>query len=265
MKLLKYALSPEVTAFSTMREGGFSTGEYASFNANAFCGDDPVSVDRNRLLLASELHIPKENLIFTHQIHSTRIRAIGADFLHLSPAERSNQLGGVDALMTDQRNVCLCISTADCVPIIIYDHVKHIAACTHAGWRGSMQYIALKTIEAMKQTYHSDPSNCTAVIGPSISLLSFEVGDEVYSAFSDAGFDMSRIARRYFTTDSTEEEKWHIDLWECNRLQLIEAGVKEENIHVSGICTYLNADQYFSARKLGVKTGRITSGIIIKS
>ena len=95
-----------------------------------------------------------------------------------------------------------------------------------------------------------------AAIGPGISLQSFEVGDEVYQAFQDARFDMNVISRRY--------SKWHIDLWEANRIQLISAGVNPDNIEVSGICTYTANEDFFSARRLGINSGRIISGIILK-
>jgi len=112
-----------------------------------------------------------------------------------------------------------------------------------------------KTLEVMKSQYGTDGKDVIACIGPSISLESFEVGDEVYSAFAEAGFDMFRIARRY--------EKWHLDLWEANRLQLLTHGVLPENIEVVGICTYQQHKDFFSARRLGIKSGRILSGIQI--
>ena len=81
------------------------------------------------------------------------------------------------------------------------------------------------------------------------------MGDEVYDAFREAGFPMDRIARRY--------TKWHIDLPECNRLQMIGLGLREENIQLSGICTYDSCDHYFSARRLGINSGRLYTGIVI--
>ena len=91
----------------------------------------------------------------------------------------------------------------------------------------------------MASLYGTEGKDVIACIGPSISLESFEVGDEVYTAIQEAGFDMSRIAKRY--------EKWHLDLWEANRLLLLVKGVLPENIEVSGICTYQNHGDFFSA------------------
>ena len=130
-----------------------------------------------------------------------------------------------------------------------------MVAAIHAGWRGTVGRIVEKTIHVMKDIYHTDEKDIIACIGPGISLESFEVGDEVYQAFEEAGFDMSLIARKY--------AKWHIDLWEANRLQLLGLGVKEEHIEVAGICTYRAYESFFSARRMGIRSGRILSGIML--
>ena len=112
----------------------------------------------------------------------------------------------------------------------------------------------------MKERYGCSTTDIKAIIAPGISLDSFEIGEEVYLEFANAGFNMERIAKRY---PAQQGEKWHIDLWEANRLQLIEAGVKEENIQVAGVCTYKNHNEFFSARRLGIQSGRIFNGIML--
>ena len=153
------------------------------------------------------------------------------------------------------KDFCLCVSTADCVPVLLYDKEKQVIAAVHAGWRGTVGRIVEKTIEVMRIQYGTEGKDLVACIGPSISLESFEVGDEVYAAFEEAGFDMARIARRY--------EKWHLDLWEANRMQLLANGVLPEHIEVAGICTFQCYEDFFSARRLGIKSGRILSGIML--
>jgi copper oxidase (laccase) domain-containing protein len=113
----------------------------------------------------------------------------------------------------------------------------------------------------MKRVYGSCAGDIDAIIGPGISLESFEVGDEVYNEFAKAGFPMESIARRYPTTNGGM--KWHIDLWEANRLQLMECGIDEKSIKVAGICTYKNHAEFFSARRLGINSGRIFNGIML--
>jgi YfiH family protein len=191
-----------------------------------------------------------------HQVHRADVACIDASFFTLTYAERKAKLEGIDAVMTNLQGVCIGVSTADCIPILLFDQQKQVVAAVHAGWRGTVQRIAKKAVEVMEATYGSSPSDLLAQIGPGIHLESFEVGDEVYQAFENAGFDMNSISKKY--------EKWHIDLPECNRLQLISAGVPETQISVSPVCTYMQSDTYFSARRLGIESGRIFTGIILR-
>ncbi len=158
--------------------------------------------------------------------------------------------------MTDMKGLCIGVSTADCIPVLLYDEAHHATCAIHAGWRGTVKRIVKKAIASMQAAYGTLPQQLKAQIGPGIHLDSFEVGDEVYEAFSNEDFDMPSISMR--------KEKWHIDLPECNRLQLIKAGVTSQNIKVSSVCTYQQVNDYFSARRLGIKSGRIFTGIILK-
>ena len=88
--------------------------------------------------------------------------------------------------MTNESNVCIGVSTADCIPILLYDTEHHAAAAIHAGWRGTVKHIVMKTIKEMGVVFNSVPQNLKAVIGPGISLDNFEVGDEVYEKFANA-------------------------------------------------------------------------------
>jgi hypothetical protein len=156
-----------------------------------------------------------------------------------------------DAVITDKPGLCVCVKTADCIPILLYDTRKRIVAAVHAGWRGTVSRIVQKTIELMKP---ESPSDLHAIIGPGISLQQFEVGDEVYEAFKQAGFPMERIAKKF--------DRWHIDLWEANRFLLEEQGV--EDIFIEGTCTR-TSENFYSARRETINTGRNFNGIFINS
>ena len=251
-----YNLSQSVTVFSTTRHGGFSQGAYGEFNINRYCGDDEECVNRNLEALGRTLGISPNAIIMPHQTHGNEVRQIAKDFLPLPETVKSMVLEGVDALTTDVRNVCIGVSTADCIPVILYDPEHNAAAAVHAGWRGTVRRIVQKAVGAMRMAYASRSEELQAVIGPGISLDAFEVGDEVYSEFAEAGFDMEAISRR--------EDKWHIDLKECNRRQLCASGIADRNIAVSPVCTYAGCADYFSARRLGTASGRIFTGIMLK-
>lgn len=256
-QLTYYDLGERVTAFSTTRHGGASKGLYGELNLNSYCGDEPQDVEKNRAALCHLLNIPTEgSLIIPHQVHATETRIIDNHLLQLPTEERQQLLEGVDAVMTNVEDVCIGVSTADCIPILLYDPIHHCAAAIHAGWRGTVKRIAEKTALLMAETYHSEFAQIKAVIGPGISLKNFEVGNEVYDAFAEASFPMEKIA--------TRQEKWHIDLPMCNRLQLEQLGIPKESIYDSGICTFSNHNDYFSARRLGISSGRIYTGIILR-
>ena len=117
----------------------------------------------------------------------------------------------------------------------------------------------------MTAVYGTRPADLVAQIGPGIHLDSFEVGDEVYDAFAHEGFPMESISKKYPVNNGGSKSKWHLDLPECNRQQLLSAGVPGERITVSPICTYQQSDRFFSARRLGINSGRIFTGIVITS
>jgi hypothetical protein len=281
---------PDIVCFSTTRQGGVGTGNYSSFNCTHYCGDNPDAVRRNREILLS--HLPEgTRLVIPHQTHGTEVAVVdeallGAEVADAAAVEAdavgavadgveaavavdgvdgveaavcTANLEGVDALVTNLRGVCLCISTADCVPVLLYDRHLKVIGAAHAGWRGTLARIVEKTLHRMTEQYGSRPQDIRACIGPSISLLAFEVGNEVYEAFRADGYDMKLISQLNPTTG-----KHHIDLWEINRQQLISCGVPKKNIELSGMCTYLNPEILFSARRLGVKSGRILTGIMVK-
>lgn len=270
MRLHEYLLGDNVRAFSTMRGEGVGKGNYASFNINRYCGDSEENIERNLDILADTLKIAPQRILYPRQVHGTVYKRITEDCLSLPPYERQSMIDGSDALITDVRNVCIGVSTADCIPILLYDPEHHCVAAIHAGWRGTVKRMAQIVVAAMYDNFASRPEMLRAVIGPGISLEAFEVGDEVYSEFSKERFPMKEIARRFplmHTTTNSESQtimKWHIDLPACNRLQLIESGIPDANIHSSGICTYASCDTFFSARRLGTASGRIFTGIILK-
>ena len=250
-QMLEYGiLKPysNIFGFSTTRHGGCGEGAYATFNCTHYCGDSPEHVKANLESLAALLPERPRVIVVPRQTHTTNVRVI-------TDVPTSEELQDVDAVVTHLKDFCLCVSTADCVPVLLYDKEKQVIAAIHAGWRGTVGRIVEKTIEVMRIQYGTEGKDLVACIGPSISLESFEVGDEVYAAFEEAGFDMARIARRY--------EKWHLDLWEANRVQLLANGVLPEHIEVAGICTFQCYEDFFSARRLGIKSGRILSGIML--
>ena len=257
MKILEYNTDHNIRAFSTLR--GKGSDNYAEFNITHYCGDAPKHVAECREKLCKKLDIEDKSLILPRQTHGNKVFCIEKEFTSLCKERQSELLQGIDAIITDVPRTCIGVSTADCIPILLYDSTKGVVAAVHAGWRGTVARILNNCITEMICRYRCKAEEIKAIIAPGISMDSFEVGDEVYEEFAKTGFPMNEIARRY---PSGQGEKWHIDLWEANRLQMINAGIKEENITMCGICTYKHHHDFFSARRLGINSGRIFNGII---
>ena len=196
-----------------------------------------------------------------HQVHGCEIREV------LRPDTTRDELEGVDALVTNVPGVAISVRTADCIPVLLYDPVHKAVAAVHAGWRGTVQHISLKVIDRMRELYGTQASNLLAVIGPGIGPDSFQVGQEVADAFAAAGFPMEKILSdrgpKKPSVKNPMNGGLHLDLWEANRWLLIMSGVLADNIQISGICTYLNNDLFYSARREGIKCNRMITSIMM--
>ncbi len=197
-----------------------------------------------------------------HQVHGCEIREV------TDPMTTRTQLEGVDALITNVPGVAISVRTADCIPVLLYDAVHKAVAAVHAGWRGTVQRISQKVIVEMQCKYGTSAADLKALIGPGIGPDSFQVGPEVADEFLKSGFPMGELLKDCGPKNPTDENPMngglHIDLWKANQWLLEETGVQPANIQVAGICTYQNNDRFFSARREGIKCGRIINVIKIE-
>jgi len=247
--------SEKIAHFSSTRIGGISTGVFESLNLGEYTDDVPTNITRNRELLASELGIPSTHIFNAHQVHGIAVKFVDEALIELSLEDRKSALQGFDAFICDLPSICITVTTADCVPILLFDPINKAVGAIHSGWRSTLHNIVKETIHAMHQKFDTQASDLVAAIGPCISQKVYEVGEEVYSEFSVKGFDMDA------TFLSKQKGKYLFDIREAVRLQLVEIGVSD--IAVSPYCTFTNDELFFSARKLGTKSGRMLSGILI--
>jgi YfiH family protein len=156
-----------------------------------------------------------------------------------------------DAAVTRLRGVMLGVQTADCVPILICDVSGTVVAAIHAGWRGTAAGIAATTVLRLGMKYSTAPKDLIASIGPHIGVCCYEVGDDVVAAVANSSvFEHRR-----------DWAKPHLNLANANRQQLIKAGMSEERIEVSALCTRCRADLFYSFRREATKTGHMLSVI----
>lgn len=247
----------DIAHFCTTRQGGVSVGNYASFNISPFSGDEPECYKQNLEILSKCIDVEVDNIILPYQTHGTEVRIVDKAFMEMTTDQKANYLNGVDALITNEHLICIGVTTADCVPLTFYDPVKRVVAVAHAGWRGTCAKIVSKTIVLMHAKFDCKPADLHVVIGPSISGSAYNVGQELYADFNEAGFPCNEIFHK-------RHDNLYLDLWKANEWLLINEGVSPMQIEVSGICTYTHHDEFFSARRLGIKSGRMLSGIFIK-
>lgn len=247
---------PEITQFSTTRTGGVSTGNYASFNLSPYVDDVPERWFSNLEILKNSLNI--KELVFPFQSHGSEILIVDNEFCQKETAFKNKALNRIDALITNSKELCIAVTTADCVPVMLYDAVGKVIAVAHAGWRGTSARITQKTIQSMCVNFGSRPEDIFALIGPSISAEVYNVGNEVFDVFKSANFPVNTIFRN-------ENELMYLDLWRANQWLLEQSGIPVHQIQITGMCTFTENDKFFSARKSGIKSGRMMNGMIIRN
>lgn len=228
--------------FST-RLGGVSKGIFSSMNLGFNRGDSDENVQENYRLLCEAMGMPAERLVFSKQTHKDFVRKVTAEDCGIG-ITRAIPYDDVDAHMTNESNVPLVIFSADCVPVFFYDREHHAIALAHAGWRGTVQKIAAKTVQAMAEEYGTKPEQVICVIGPSICGECFEIGPEVAEEFVRVWPDAMRngILRK------GNADRYLANLWEANRQALLSAGVADSNISVSNVCTMCRPELFFTHR-----------------
>lgn len=225
-----------------MRRGGVSPEPWRSLNTATSVGDVRENIVENRSRIFGALGRKVESLFDVWQVHSNDVVCTGT----ARPLEAQPQKA--DAIVTDIPEITLFMRFADCVPIFLFDPARKVIAIVHAGWKGTVNKIAIQAVEAMQAMYQTKPADILAGIGPSIGPDHYEVGPEVLDLVRRSfGEDANRLTSQ--TNGHT-----HLDLWEANSVVLRQAGVKE--IQVAGICTGCNTGDWFSHRAEHGKTGR---------
>lgn len=195
---------------------------------------------------------PNKKFIVANQTHSANVNTI-QEPKELGWRSLDDAIENCDALITNQKDIVLTILTADCVPILLFDPIKNVVGAVHAGWRGTQQQIVVKTVKKMEQEFHSNPKDIIAGVAPSIGKCCYEVDWGVAQHFKD-------IPNSY----EKKGEKYMLDLPYINKIQLLNIGVKRENIELSNICTSCDVKNYFSYRKENGCSGRFMSLIGLK-
>lgn len=245
---LPYFETPELAKIGWLkhgfltRRGGVSLPPYDSLNLGENSGDQADHVYKNKQLIGEAFEFNPGHLVLLKQIHRDRILLLG---------ERRDPLSsftGYDAVMTSASNALLSIRTADCLPIFLVDVKRKVVSAIHAGRQGTELRITQKALRKMKEAFSSSPEDLRIAMGPSIGPCCYEIDERVFVP-----------AWEPFSTASGEG-RWRVDIAGANVAQLIEEGIREEQIFRVDLCTHCHPDLFFSYRREG-QTGRQISFI----
>lgn len=215
-------------------------------------------IRNNRRELAYAVGFDCKRWVTAHQVHSARVAVIKEKEAGRGAMDKESRIPDTDALVTNQKDICLMVLSADCVPVLLYDPECKVIAAVHAGWKGTVSKIVAETVRIMQEEFGCFSQNILAGIGPSIGKCCFEVENEVADLFR-------HLYPQYpeFVTGGKAKGKYQVDLWAVNRQELVEAGLKSENIEVAGLCSMCHPDHFFSYRRDGKQAGRFGAGIVL--
>lgn len=248
-----------VHGFST-RLGGVSEGEFAQMNLSFSRGDDPERVTENYRRISAAIGFDDRSLVCSDQTHTVNVRAVTKEDCGKGYT-RPKDYTDVDGLVTDVPGVVLATFYADCVPLFFVDPVRRAAGLSHSGWRGTVGNIAQATVRAMTERYGTNPKDIIAAVGPSICQDCYEVSDDVIVQFREAYPEKIWDSLFY----QKENGKYQLNLWEACRQNMIRAGIPEENIAVTDVCTCCNPNLLFSHRASGGRRGNLAAFLGVRS
>jgi YfiH family protein len=237
----KLFFEAKVLVVFTTRQGGVSPPPFNSLNLGFHVGDSKKNVVENRQLLFSNLDLDINQLTTAEQVHGNLPAIIDENFVGRGAKAYEDSILGADALVSALDNVSLSLFFADCVPIILVEPIKRYVTVIHAGWRGILGDIILKTISMLNNNFNARSHNLLAFIGPSIGECCYEVDESLMEKFRKK-FDLSISGKR-------------LDLSKFAERQLREEGILPEKIIGANLCTSCHNDMFFSFRKAQT-TGR---------
>jgi polyphenol oxidase len=234
------------------RAGGVSTGVYASLNAGIGSRDAPQNVAENRARMAGYLGITPDRFLTCYQVHSP-------DAVIVVEPWGAEARPRADAMATATPGIASGVATADCGPVLFADPVAKVIGAAHAGWRGALGGVTDRAVAAM-ESLGAVRARIVAAIGPMIRQSNYETGADLRDRFLAADAGNARFFR-----PAARADHFMFDLAGYVAARLAEAGVgRVEDI---GACTYADADQFFSYRRMTHRSepdyGRHVNAIVL--
>lgn len=232
------------------RKGGVSTGCYESLDLGFNRGDEPEKVKENFDRAAACFDIKKDSIVMAHQTHTAVIRKVTNEDAGKG-VTRERDYSDVDGLITNVPGIMLATSHADCTPVFLLDPKSRAIGMVHSGWRGTVGLIGAEAVKSMSAEYGCLPEDIIAVIGPCICGACYEIGPEVAEQF------IGIFGGEEYALTRKDNGKFMLDQKAANKRILKEAGIREENISVSELCTFEREELFYSHRRMGAERGQM--------
>ena len=249
---------PWITHGFSTRAGGVSEGCLSSMNLGHGRNDAEENVIRNHEIIAEAIGFDAHNIVASRQTHTTNVRVVSKEDCGKG-VYKERDYDDVDGMITNEKNIVLATYFADCVPLYIVDTKNKAIGLSHSGWRGTVGKIGQVTLEKMNEQYGTKPEDIVVCIGPSICQncyeVSLDVAEECMEAFPNHKEEILK---------DKGNDKFLLDLWECNRIIFEEAGVLPENINLPDLCTCCNSEFLFSHRATNGKRGNLAAFLSLK-
>jgi YfiH family protein len=195
------------------------------------------------------------SVVTAKQVHQDRVLVLEGQVRDQEMWLAQDDVGN-DAIVTCGEGFFVGVYTADCLPVLLMDPKEKVVAAVHAGWRGSLLRVVVKAAQEMILKMGCQPGHLLAAMGPSIGPCCYEVGSQVLGPLLKLYPRETHVARL------KKNGKGMLDLVELNRCQLLEIGLRDENLYAVGLCTYCHADLFSSYRREGKGTAGMLSGIM---
>lgn len=238
LPFLAHCVTTRFTAAGGTTAGGTTAG--GEFNLAFHVENDPPQTLRNRRILCGAFGLPLERLTCCRQAHGPRVALVDESAIGRGAASDGDALDGYDAMVTRVPGALLAMFSADCPLTILADPAARALGVCHSGWRGLAGGVIGATVAAMKENLGSDPPAVFAATGPSIEKACYEVGEDVAEPFA---------LRHPKCIERKGGGKYLLDLRGVVREQLLAAGLREEKMEISRLCTKCRADLFFSHRR----------------
>lgn len=249
------------------RRRGFSVPPFAGLNASSVTGDDLAVVQRNKGEIVAALGLP---LVATKPVHGGDAAVVerepdehGEGWLDRMRARL--RVIEADAMVSDDGGFALCWAYGDCTPILLYDPAHRAFGMVHAGWRGTAAAAAPRAIAMMRVRYNTRAQDLLVGVGPAIGSCCYEVGQEVWEAFQREPLARETGVFERREPFSARHSGLYLDVAASNVRQLLAAGIREDHLETSGMCTGCRTDLFYSHRKEPWPSGRFAVGIGLRA